>query len=83
MNRTQSFRLPGKAEKKIPCSHVNGHSVIYWHDIEHSFPGVKHVKNGKAIVQLMRTSKRKKQVDGFVSMDSIQLVMKWTIASVY
>lgn len=58
MDETQLFRLPGKADiEKIPCDRQpDGQLVIYWDDIEHFFPGVKHVKNGDAFVKMLRDS---------------------------
>ena len=59
MARTQSFRLAGSTDiEDIPCNHVYGQNVVYWEDIEHVFPGIKHVKNGRVTVNLMRDSNR-------------------------
>jgi len=59
---TQLFRIAGKATKTIHCDDVNGHSVIYWEDIEQVFPGVIHVMSGEDVVKLMRGSDRKRYV---------------------
>jgi len=65
MNQTQSFRLPGKTDvENIPCDHINGNSVIYWDDIKHFFPGVKHIRNGGDFVKLLRDSNRNRYTDG-------------------
>ncbi|KAF9351300.1 hypothetical protein BGX34_000684, partial [Mortierella sp. NVP85] len=59
MGKTQHFRLAGTiVVEKIACDHVDGHSVIYWEDIELTFPGVKHVKCSDVIVKLLRDSNR-------------------------
>lgn len=59
MEETQSFRLIGNINiEEIPCDHVDGQYIIYWEDIEHVFPGVKHVKNGKVTIKMMRDSNR-------------------------
>lgn len=55
---TQSFILFGTTDvKKIPCQPVEGKYVVLWKDIEHAYPGVQYVKNGKATVSLMRDSR--------------------------
>ncbi|KAF9362268.1 hypothetical protein BGX34_006493, partial [Mortierella sp. NVP85] len=48
--------------KKIPCDNVDGHSVVFWEDIEQVFPGVTHVMNGEVVVKLMRDSSRNRIV---------------------
>ncbi|KAI8358858.1 hypothetical protein B0O80DRAFT_484924 [Mortierella sp. GBAus27b] len=59
MATTQSFRLAGSTDtEEILCNHVDGQSVVYWEDIEQVFPGIKHVKNGRVTVSLMRDSNR-------------------------
>jgi hypothetical protein len=59
MEETQSFRLIGNKDiEVIPCDLVAGQSRVYWEDIEQVFPGVKHVKNGKVIVTMMRDPNR-------------------------
>jgi hypothetical protein len=65
---TQLFRLTGKtATKTIPCDDVNGHSVIYWEDIEQVFPGVMHVTSGEVVVKLMRDSNRNRYLCAWMS----------------
>ncbi|KAG0041945.1 hypothetical protein BGZ89_007147, partial [Linnemannia elongata] len=59
MEDTQSFRLIGNKDiEDIPCDHVAGQYIVYWEDIEQVFPGVKHVKNGKVTVTMMRDPNR-------------------------
>ncbi|KAK3817746.1 MAG: hypothetical protein J3Q66DRAFT_388224 [Benniella sp.] len=59
MGETQHFRLAGTTNvEEIDHDHVDGHTVIYWEDIEQIFPGVKHVKNGNVSVKLLRDSNR-------------------------
>ncbi|KAF8929943.1 hypothetical protein BGZ47_000802, partial [Haplosporangium gracile] len=63
MELTQSFRLIRSMDiEEIPCEHIDGHYVVYWEDIEQVFPGVKHVKNGKVTVTMMRDLNRKRIV---------------------
>ncbi|KAI8594876.1 hypothetical protein EDD21DRAFT_449062, partial [Dissophora ornata] len=57
MADTQSFRLIGKLDiEDIPLNNVNGQNIVYWEDVQLVFPGVKHVKNGKVAVTMMRDS---------------------------
>ncbi|KAF9366825.1 hypothetical protein BGX34_006094 [Mortierella sp. NVP85] len=59
MEESQSFRVTGEKDvEEIACDQVDGQNVIYWEDIEHVFPTVKHVKNGNINVKLLRDSKR-------------------------
>jgi hypothetical protein len=59
MEDTQLFRLAGTTVvKKISYDHVDGHSVVYWEDIEHLFTKVKHVMNSETLVKLLRDSNR-------------------------
>jgi len=59
MEETQSFRLLGSMEvEEILCDQIDGQNIIYWEDIEHAFPGVQKVKNGKLIISMMRDSNR-------------------------
>jgi hypothetical protein len=59
MGETQHFRLTGTTiVEEIDYDHVDGHTVIYWEDIEQIFPGVKHVKNSNVTVKLLRDSNR-------------------------
>ncbi|KAK3817496.1 MAG: hypothetical protein J3Q66DRAFT_430945 [Benniella sp.] len=61
MEATQSFRLAGGTDvEEISCSHVNGHLVVYWEDIESVFPEVKRIKCGNASVNLMRSPDEKR-----------------------
>ncbi|KAF8925261.1 hypothetical protein BGZ47_003403, partial [Haplosporangium gracile] len=63
MELTQSFRLIGSMDiEEIPCDHIDGHYVVSWEDIEQVFPGVKHVKNGKVTVTMMKDPNRKRIV---------------------
>lgn len=58
---TQSFRLIGSMDvEEIPCDLIDGHYVVSWEDIEQVFPGVKHVKNGKVTVPMMKDPNRKR-----------------------
>lgn len=57
MDETQSFCLIGNMEiEEIPCNYVDGQNIIYWEDIELVFPGVKHVKNGRVAINMLRDS---------------------------
>lgn len=57
MGEIQLFRVQGTTDlEKISCDHVDGQNVIFWSDIEQSFHGVKHIKNGEEIVKLMKDS---------------------------
>jgi len=59
MEETQSFRVLGEKDvEEITFDQVDGQDVIYWEDIVHVFPTVKHVKNGNINVKLLRDSKR-------------------------
>jgi len=59
MDVTQSFRLTGQTDiEDIPCDCVDGDNIIYWEDIEQIYPGVKHVKNGRTTVKLLRDSEQ-------------------------
>ncbi|KAF9308043.1 hypothetical protein BGZ91_008001, partial [Linnemannia elongata] len=59
MEETQLFRLIGNKDiEDIPCDLVAGQYLVYWEDIEQVFPGVKHVKNGKVTVTMMRDLNR-------------------------
>ncbi|KAG0274110.1 hypothetical protein BGZ96_004491, partial [Linnemannia gamsii] len=63
MEETQSFRLIGiKDIEDIPCDNVDGQIIVYWEDIEQVFPRIKHVKNGKVTVTMMRGPDRKRIV---------------------
>ncbi|KAF9304019.1 hypothetical protein BGZ91_008996, partial [Linnemannia elongata] len=60
---TQSFRLIGSMDiEEIPCDLIDGHYVVSWEDIEQVFPEVKHVKNGKVTVPMMKDPNRKRIV---------------------
>ncbi|KAF9984943.1 hypothetical protein BGZ75_003514 [Mortierella antarctica] len=57
MEETQSLRLVGSTDiEEITCYRVGEQDVVYWEDIEQVFPGVKHVKNGKVTVSMVRDS---------------------------
>lgn len=57
MEETQSLRLIGKVDvEEITPYNVDGQNIVYWEDIEQVFPGVKHVKNGKVTINMMRGS---------------------------
>ncbi|KAG0333128.1 hypothetical protein BG000_009455 [Podila horticola] len=57
MEVTQSFRLIGKVDtKEIHCGLVDGQYIVRWNDVEHEFPGVKHVRNGDVAISLMTDS---------------------------
>ncbi|KAF9345503.1 hypothetical protein BGX26_003050 [Mortierella sp. AD094] len=57
MEETQSFRLIGKTDiEEITLENADGHHIVYWEDIEQVFPGVKYVKNGKAVINMLRDS---------------------------
>ncbi|KAF9173558.1 hypothetical protein BGX21_004015 [Mortierella sp. AD011] len=59
MEDTQLFRLIGKMDiEEITCDNVDGQNIVYWEDIEQVFPGVKHVKNGRVTINMMRDSNR-------------------------
>ncbi|KAG0060290.1 hypothetical protein BGZ89_012384 [Linnemannia elongata] len=63
MEFTQSFRLIGSMDvEEIPCDLIDGHYAVSWEDIEQVFPGVKHVKNGKVTVPMMKDPNRKRIV---------------------
>ncbi|KAF9952951.1 hypothetical protein BGZ72_005794 [Mortierella alpina] len=44
--------------EELPCDQIDGQNIIYWEDIEHAFPGVQKVKNGRVVVKMMRDSNR-------------------------
>lgn len=57
MEDTQSFCLIGSMDiEEIPCERIDGQNIIFWEDIEQVFPGVKHIKNGKVTINMMRDS---------------------------
>ncbi|KAF8927517.1 hypothetical protein BGZ47_002108, partial [Haplosporangium gracile] len=63
MEPTQSFRLIGSMDiEEIPCDHIDEQYVVSWEDIEQVFPLVKHVKDGKVIVTMMKDPNRKRIV---------------------
>ncbi|KAK3817451.1 MAG: hypothetical protein J3Q66DRAFT_430885 [Benniella sp.] len=62
MEKTQSFRSPGKSDVEIPCDHVGGQYVVHWADIEQVFPGIKHVQNGSIVVNRMKDSEKNRIV---------------------
>lgn len=56
---TQSFRPLGTSKiEEIPCDSVDGQPIVYWDDIEHVFPNVRHVRNGESMVTLLRDLNR-------------------------
>ncbi|KAH7049602.1 hypothetical protein BKA57DRAFT_492290 [Linnemannia elongata] len=57
MEDTQSFRLIESTDiEEITCYHISEQNVVYWEDIEQVFPGVKHVKNDKVTISMLRDS---------------------------
>ncbi|KAF9274957.1 hypothetical protein BGZ88_002686 [Linnemannia elongata] len=57
MEDTQSFRLIESTDiEEITCYHIGEQNVVYWEDIEQVFPGVKHVKNDKVTISMLRDS---------------------------
>lgn len=56
MEHTQAFRPLGTATETeiIGAELVDGHMVVFWEDIERVFPGIKLVKNGGVVVNLLR-----------------------------
>ncbi|OAQ25018.1 hypothetical protein K457DRAFT_23596, partial [Linnemannia elongata AG-77] len=57
MEDTQSFHLIETTDTvEITLHHVDGQNIIYWEDIERTFPGVKRVRNGSSVIKFLRGS---------------------------
>ncbi|KAF9949366.1 hypothetical protein BGZ72_008848 [Mortierella alpina] len=67
MNDTQSFRLTGTTDiVEIPVNHARGLNIIYWEDIEQVYPAVRHVQNGRVVVDMLRDSDEARHFPGVV-----------------
>lgn len=57
MEDTQSFHLIETTDTvEITLHHVEGQNIVYWEDIERTFPGVKRVHNGSSVIKFLRGS---------------------------
>ena len=55
MEHTQTFRVAGTARTvNINVEQVQGHSVVFWEDIERVFPRVHLVLKGGAVINMLR-----------------------------
>ncbi|CAO3563613.1 unnamed protein product [Mortierella alpina] len=65
MEGTQLFRLSGRQNiEEIPFSHVGGHNVVLWENIDLVFPNVKYFKSGSALADAVRDSNGASDVHG-------------------
>ncbi|KAG0073047.1 hypothetical protein BGZ90_011705, partial [Linnemannia elongata] len=57
MEDTQSFHLIEATDTvEITLHHVDGQNIVYWEDIERTFPGFKRVLNGSSVIKFLRGS---------------------------
>ncbi|KAF9411094.1 hypothetical protein BGZ94_001440 [Podila epigama] len=67
MQKTQSFRVLGTRDiKNISLRNFNDQKVVYWSDIENTFPGVGRIYNGGSVVTIFQGSDEARFVPRFI-----------------